>query len=290
MLCADLMKRDVATCFDTSTVSDAAVTMRDRDVGFLPVCDETGVVLGTLTDRDVVVRVLAKHHIPEATVVDQVMTHDLVSCRPEDELSVAEDLMIRFQKSRIVCTDASGHVAGVISLTDIAKKEEPSRHAGAIASSIAPREAAPSILLGGEPTCAEVMQGDVDCCSRGDTVPRIAFMMRERNVGFLPVCDPDGRVIGTLTDRDLVLRVVAARRYPEVTRAEDVLTPELVFCSPDDTLKSAEQLMAQYKKSRLLVSDADRHPIGVISLSDIARAEPARTVSRLLRDVSERRP
>jgi|GEM_PF-796996 len=290
MLCAELMKRDVEVCFDTSLVTDAAVAMRDRDVGFLPVCDATGTVLGTLTDRDVVVRGLATHRSPDATFVGDIMTRELVSCRPEDELSVAEDLMIRFQRSRIVCTDASRRIAGVISLSDIADKEQPRDHAGTIASSSAPREAEPSVVLGSGPTtCAEVMHGDVDCCSRADTAASIAASMGEHNIGFVPVCDEEGRVIGTITDRDLALRVVAERRDPDATRAEDVLTPELVLCAPDDTLQSAEELMAEYKKSRILVSDAERHAIGVVSLSDIARVEPARTIGRVLRAISERR-
>lgn len=127
-------------------------------------------------------------------------------------------------------------------------------------------------MLGSGPTtCAEVMHGDVDCCSRADTAASIAASMGEHNIGFVPVCDEEGRVIGTITDRDLALRVVAERRDPETTRAEDVLTPELVLCAPDDTLHSAEELMAEYMKPRILVSDAERHAIGGCSPVTCAR-------------------
>src|SRR5512135_2530850 len=136
MLCSDLMKLDVECCLDTSLVTEAAIAMRDRNVGFLPICDETRTAVGTLTDRDIVVRMLAVGKNGNETLVSDVMTHEVVSCRPEDELAVAEQLMIRFQKSRIVCTDADRRVVGVISLSDVAKVE-PHGHAGRVAAAIA---------------------------------------------------------------------------------------------------------------------------------------------------------
>jgi CBS domain-containing protein len=291
MLCSDLMKRHVERCHVTALVSGAAATMRDKNVGFLPVCDDTEVVIGTLTDRDIVVRVLAEGLAPGRTRVRDVMTDDVVSCSPYEELAVAEDLMIGAQKSRMICLDPDRRLAGIISLSSIAKKHSR-RHAGIIAASVAGREARAALLdrrKGSRVTpCQDVMTIEPRCCRRDDLVGAIAALMRDHNIGFLPVLDEDGTVIGTLTDRDLAIRVVADERPAEMTRAGDVLTPELVFCFPDDPLSVAEDLMVAYKKSRIVCADADRRPLGVISLSDLARIERASAVSRVLREVSSR--
>ncbi len=285
------MKLDVAPCLDSALVHEAAAAMRDRDVGFLPICDETRVVVGTLTDRDIVVRALAVGRAGDETRVSDVMTPEVVACHPEDELAVAEQLMIRFQKSRIVCVDGDRRVVGVISLSDIAKVE-PHGHAGRVAAAIAIREAAAlpkkALAEGAVLSCADVMKRDVECCRSEETAASVARIMRQRNVGFVPVCNDAGAVRGVLTDRDLVLRVVAERRDPDVTRAEQVLTPEVVFCSPEDRLEHAEKQMARHKKSRILCVDDQKRPLGVISLSDVARVERAKAVTRVLRAVSTR--
>jgi len=135
------------------------------------------------------------------------------------------------------------------------------------------------------------MRTSVATCRSENTIPEIAKIMRDRNVGFLPVQDESGAIIGTVTDRDLVLRVVAKRCRPEDTRAKDILTRELVYCSPDDTLDVAEDLMAKHRVSRIIVcSDPRQGPFGVISLSDIANLEPVEEVARVLREVSWRAP
>ena len=146
MLCSELMKRDVARCLDSSFVIDAAEIMRDRNVGFLPVCSMSGAIVGTITDRDIAVRVLASGRAHERTRVGDMIMPLVVSCSPDDELEVAEERMSSFQKSRIVCIDARGRLAGVISLSDIAMLE--SDGAGIVAASVASRETARSAERG----------------------------------------------------------------------------------------------------------------------------------------------
>lgn len=288
MLCSELMKRNVELCLDTSLVPEAAIAMRDRNVGFLPVCDETRNVIGTITDRDIVVRLLAASLPPDRTRVADVKTHEVVSCRPDDELAVAEDMMMRFQKSRVVCTDAQRRVVGVISLSDIARVANQG-HAGLVAASIASREAVvPALPRGAKLTCRHVMKTDVGCVLRTEQVPTIARTMRDRNIGFVPVCDDKGAVVGTLTDRDLVVRVVAERRAPEATRAGDVFTREVVSCSPDDPLSVAEDLMVRRRKSRIVCLGPGRRAAGIVSLADIARVERSAEVSRVLGGIASR--
>jgi CBS domain-containing protein len=287
------MKREVERCLDTSLVTEAAAAMRDRNIGFLPVSTEEGATVGTITDRDIVIRLLARGGSLEDTRIDEIMTREVIACSPSDDLAVAEGLMSRYRRSRIVCMDARKRIAGVISLSCIAKRATRGP-AGTIAASVAAREASPgpdvSRMRARSKSCSEIMKPDVASCSLDDGVRRIAEIMRDRNVGFVPVCDETGAAVGTVTDRDLTLRVVAAGRSPETTRAADVMTPEVICCSPEDPLSLAEDLMSELKKSRILCIDAERRPVGVISLSDIARVERVRRVSRVLRDISSRRP
>jgi CBS domain-containing protein len=288
MRCSELMKRNVVTCLPASIVSAAAELMRDRNVGFLPVCDGKRAAVGALTDRDIVVRLLARAVTSPSARVGDIMTGDAVCCSPDDDLSVAGDLMINFQISRVVCADSQRRVVGVISLSDIAGSE--AIRGGTIATLIASREAAPPAHNGARRNvvCSDVMRRDVMVCHFEDPVSAVAAAMRDNNLGFIPVCDGNGSVAGTITDRDLALRVVAERRDPAKTRAGDVLTREVVFCSQNDRLEIAEALMIQHRKSRILCTDVRGRPLGVISLSDIASIEPFPIVSRVLGGVSSR--
>lgn len=126
MKCSEIMKSDVRSLSPSATVADAAKQMRASNVGFLPVCDEVGRVIGAITDRDLAVRVLAEGRGTD-TAVGDVMTTDVISCRPDDSLRLAEERMAFNHKSRIVCCDGDGRLMGVISLSDIAQVDGPRR-------------------------------------------------------------------------------------------------------------------------------------------------------------------
>jgi CBS domain-containing protein len=131
------------------------------------------------------------------------------------------------------------------------------------------------------------MKKDVECVSPKDTVQTAAVRMRDENIGFLPVCDQSRKVLGTITDRDLAIRVLASGAQPN-TSVQDAMTQEVVCCRPDDDLRKAEQLMSQSRKSRIMCVDADDRLVGVISLSDIAEVEDARGAAQTLRAVASR--
>ena len=124
MVCADVMKQDVTCISPHAPVSAAASRMREKNVGFLPVCDEMSGqrVLGIVTDRDIALRVVGEER-PSNVPVDEIMSHDVVSCGPMDDIRRAEQLMGEHRKSRIVCVDDEGQLVGVISLSDIAQRD-----------------------------------------------------------------------------------------------------------------------------------------------------------------------
>jgi CBS domain-containing protein/osmotically-inducible protein OsmY len=138
--CADVMKREIQTVREEDTVHRAAQKMTLGNIGFLVVCDETRKAIGTLTDRDITVRVVAKELSPATCRVGDVMTRQVVACRPDDELPLAEQVMAQHQVSRLVITDEIGVLMGVISLSDVAERE-PARRAAATLRAVAAREA-----------------------------------------------------------------------------------------------------------------------------------------------------
>jgi IMP dehydrogenase len=111
--------------------------------------------------------------------------------------------------------------------------------------------------------------------------------MLDRNIGFVPVVDTQGQVSGVVTDRDLALRVVAAKRPPG-TPVSEIMTRDVRVCHPGDDLPTAERKMAAVRKSRLVVVDDHGRCVGVISLSDIAQADSRVHAGEVLYAVTRR--
>lgn len=138
MVCEELMKRQVECVSPQDSAEAAARRMRDENVGFLPVCDASKKVLGTITDRDIAIRLVASGKPPSAQVSD-VMTNEVVACDPKDDISKAERLMGQNHKSRIMCIDDAGQLVGVISLSDLAQRDRD--HAAQTLQEVSQREA-----------------------------------------------------------------------------------------------------------------------------------------------------
>ncbi len=140
--------------------------------------------------------------------------------------------------------------------------------------------------------CQDLMKTDVTCCSRDESIFDCATKMNQDNVGFMPICEADHtgghRLLGTLTDRDIVLRVVAFEggRDPRRVKCGEVMSKHPIMCKPMDDVADAADQMAQHHISRICVAEGDVLK-GVISLSDIAQASRERG-AETLRKVSER--
>ena len=98
-----------------------------------------------------------------------------------------------------------------------------------------------------------------------------ARLISRHNVGVLPVCAGDGRLRGVVTDRDIVLRCVAAEEDPAQTPVRDIMTRCCATVSPEDDCREATRLMAAQQVRRLPVVE-DGKVVGMISLSDLARS------------------
>lgn len=136
--------------------------------------------------------------------------------------------------------------------------------------------------------CREIMRSPVRTLAEHETVLAAARMMREHDIGLVVVCDASGCLSGVLTDRDIVIRVVASNLDPFLTIGR-IMTRGAVTCAPDDALAEVMRAMREHRHSRVIVAEEGRQPVGVISLSDLAQYETVATVGRTLRAVSERK-
>ncbi len=136
--------------------------------------------------------------------------------------------------------------------------------------------------------CETVMKQEVLYALPSDSTQRAALVMREENIGFLPVCDEAGCVVGTITDRDLAIRVCAAGSPAGEVRVGDVMSLDVIACRPEDQLTHAEQLMADHCKSRILILDEASHLLGVISLTDVVKRDSNKHAAHTLRKIVDR--
>jgi CBS domain-containing protein len=119
------------------------------------------------------------------------------------------------------------------------------------------------------------------------TAADAAGLMASHDIGAVPVAGSDGTLLGLVTDRDIVLRVVAAGRNPRTTPVSEVATDKLITISPDEQISEARSLMAEHRIRRLPVVKSDRL-VGILSLGDVAWADAsARASGETLKAVSE---
>ena len=125
----ELMSAPVVRIHPGENVLVAARTMERCNIGAMPVCGSDGRLQGILTDRDIVTRCLAAGRSPASTTVAEVMTAGIVAVRPDMEASTAAALMGSRQVRRLPVME-NGKLLGMVSLGDLARKEESSMEAG----------------------------------------------------------------------------------------------------------------------------------------------------------------
>jgi CBS domain-containing protein len=132
-----------------------------------------------------------------------------------------------------------------------------------------------------------VMTEDVKTVSPEMDAFDVAGVMRSHDVGSAPMVDGDGHLVGIVTDRDLVIRVLGDRADPKGIRVGDVATRRSIFTiSPDAQVSEARALMAAERVRRLPVVKGERL-VGIVSLGDVAEADSsARAVGEALKEIS----
>jgi CBS domain-containing protein len=101
------------------------------------------------------------------------------------------------------------------------------------------------------------------------TIEQAARKMRDANIGLLPVVE-EGKVLGAVTDRDIVIRSVAEGRNPHLTTVRDVMTEGVLYCYEDQSIAEASMIMEEHHVRRLLVMDAQNRLAGMLTVTDLA--------------------
>ncbi|HVT21299.1 MAG TPA: CBS domain-containing protein [Mycobacteriales bacterium] len=135
-------------------------------------------------------------------------------------------------------------------------------------------------------TARDLMTEGAEYLKEDTTVAEAAKKLAAVSSGAVPVCDVNGHLRGVVTDRDLVVDVVAAGKSPEKTKLIDLVQGEAVTIGADDSIELAITTMKDHKVRRLPVIDGDKL-VGMLSQADIARACPPDRVGDLVAAISE---
>ena len=133
----------------------------------------------------------------------------------------------------------------------------------------------------------DVMTKQVEAISPDSSLQVAAQMMRDLDVGAVPVCE-DKKLIGIVTDRDITIRCSAQGLDPRDCSVSDAMTRDMTCCHPEDDVKAAADLMENKQIRRLPIVDAQMRLIGIVSLGDIAtRQHDRRLAGEILEEVSQ---
>lgn len=132
-----------------------------------------------------------------------------------------------------------------------------------------------------------VMTPDPATCQAETPVREIARLMLENDCGLVPVIDASGKPVGTVTDRDITLRIVAEGRDPRQCVARDVMTGPVTSVSLDSSLAETTDLMESEQIRRILVVDGDGRLCGIVAQADVALSGRDRRTADLVEKVSQ---
>jgi CBS domain-containing protein len=134
-------------------------------------------------------------------------------------------------------------------------------------------------------TARDVMTGSAECIGENETLVDAARKMKDLDVGALPICGEDNRLKGVLTDRDIVVKALAADKDPGSTRAGEFAQGKPVTIGADDSVEEALHTMAEHRVRRLPVIDG-HDLVGMVSQADLARNVEEEKVGDLVEAIS----
>src|SRR5262249_16596430 len=132
---------------------------------------------------------------------------------------------------------------------------------------------------------SEIMTTNVECVDPGTGLVDLAERMKTLDVGFLGVCEND-RLVGTVTDRDIVIRGLGSGCDVTTWNGGDVMTHQIHWCLEDDNVKDVALKMRDKEVRRMLILSKDKRLVGVVSLGDISKVEEKES-GKTLKDIAE---
>ena len=243
----DLMSTEVATIGSEQTMALAATLMADDGVSSLVVVNG-GEVIGIITEKDFLDRVVAKGRSPLDIKVREVMSSPVVSVTPD--LTVIEaGKVVEDRRVKRLPVIEKGKLVGIVTQTDLLR----------VLTS-----------YGMWRDVAEIMTKDVITVQRETSVAEAAAIMASRGISGIVVMK-DKKVVGVLTERDLLKRVVAAGKNPECVTTGEVMSTPIASIPPHFSLFTASRVMEKAHIRRLVVED-NKWLCGVVTQTDIFRA------------------
>jgi CBS domain-containing protein len=132
----------------------------------------------------------------------------------------------------------------------------------------------------------DVMTSNPRSIEPSTTVTEAARLMKAEDVGSLPIVDGD-QLVGVVTDRDIVIRVVAEGKDLQSTTAGEIASRDLVTVDPEQDLDEALRLMAQHQVRRLPVAEEDGRLVGILAQADVARVGKDEKTGQVVQEISE---
>ena len=133
----------------------------------------------------------------------------------------------------------------------------------------------------------EIMTPAPQCCSAETTLNEVANLMVEADCGEIPITDASNRLIGVITDRDIVCRVVAKGKNPSAVTAGECMTEPVVVVNEGTSLEDVLSVMEENQIRRVPVVDSTGCCCGIISQADVARCAEEEKTGELVREVSK---
>jgi len=270
----DFMQRSLEVITPKATIVEAAVYMRERQIGSLLVGlpDAEGRLShnsGIVTETDLIRKALTRGIDPSCPTADQIMTSPLLTITADRPMLDASHLM-EMNQARYLCVSEESIIVGIISMRDLARyfvdsEGGPVRNLDNVFRPL-------SVL----------MRTTMETIGSGRTVLEASQMMEEKRVGSLLVIEA-GEIVGIVTETDLVRKVIAAHLPAGSTSVRSVMNYPLIQIDINHTVRDASRLMAKERVRHLAVTEENK-VVGLLSLRDLVKMVSVRDKPRFLRN------
>lgn len=271
----DFMHRYLEVVPPETTIVEVAERMREKILGSLLVdsTDEEGRMSrrsGIVTETDLIRKVLAKGIDPSPAKVDQIMTSPLLTITPDRPMLDASHLM-EANHIRYLCVADKDEIVGIISMRDLA------RHF--VDSEGGPIRDLDNVYR----PLSVLMRTTMETIASERTVLDAAQAMAEKRIGSLLVIEA-GKMVGIVTETDVVRKVIAARLPASSTSVGAVMNYPLVQIDINRTVRDASGLMAEQRIRHLAVTEENK-VVGLLSVRDLVKMVSVRDKPRFLRSI-----
>ena len=268
------MHRDLEVVAPDATTIDSAVRMRERSIGSVLVGSvEPGggehSIVGIVTERDLVYKVIAQGLHASQTTVAQIMARPLLTIAPDQPLLNANQLM-ETNHVRHLCVSEGGRIVGLISVRDLVMYF--------VDAGTGPVRELDDVYR----PLSVLMRTSIETIDHGEALLAAARRMAEKHVGSLLVSH-NGKLVGIATESDMVRKALAYNLDPHLIRMGSLMNHPVIDIDINRTIHDASELMAEKGVRHLAVTEINKI-VGILSVRDLIRMISVRDRPRFLRE------